>query len=89
MISECLDSKEVRTKLTRLKETIITEQNYKLLTKTLDAIDDDIYDALIKGAKLAQRYRPTWWSSMLKFAALEVKYWRIRRSQVATKVSMK
>ena len=70
VISTSIARKNVRNNLNRLQNTPITNQNYIIIAETLDTIDNDIHEAMLQRAKLAQKYRRTWWSPTLKFAPL-------------------
>ena len=54
----------------------------------LERIDSNITDAMLRGAQAYNKIFSVWWSPEIHYAYLETKYWKLRKIQAATHVSM-
>ena len=71
----------------------ILHTNEPTMTRTqiineLEHIDNLIHQAMLTGAKIPRNRNIYWWSPTLRDASLAVHYWRLRRTQHITKLSM-
>ena len=88
IITKHLKEASVRENIDRMLENM-NKVSREFNIEHLEQIDSDITNAMLRGAKAYTNFFSVWWSPTLHHAYLETKYWKLRRIQAATHVSMK
>lgn len=78
----------VRTAIDELQRQVQDPTKRKQSIEKLEMIDSHVHVAMLSGAKAYKVHHNTWWSPDIHHAYLTEKFWKLKKVQAVTKISM-